>query len=94
MSYSFFRKSSVLFLLSFCFYTYSFAQIENVPSRHPIYPFLKKMQVQGVLENYDDMIIPLSRIEVNSFLLQIDSSRNSLSPSDRKFLDRMKFNGY
>ena len=90
MSYSFFRKSLVLFLLSFCFYTYSFAQIENVPSRHPIYPFLKKMQVQGVLENYDDMIIPLSRIEVNSFLLQIDSSRNSLSPSDRKFLDRMK----
>lgn len=90
MSKSFFQKSLTLFFLSFYLYPNSFAQIENVTVRHPIYPFLKKMQVQGVLKNYDDMIIPFSRQEVSSFLLQIDSSKNELSTSDREFLDRMK----
>src|SRR3990170_7720376 len=90
MSKSFFQKSLLLFFISFCFYSNSSAQIENVTERHPVYPFLKKMQVQSVLKNYDDFIIPFSREEVNSFLLQIDSSRNELSTSDREFLDRMK----
>ncbi len=90
MSKSFFQKSLLLFFIPFCFYSNSSAQIENVTERHPVYPFLKKMQVQGVLKNYDDFIIPFSREEVNSFLSQIDSRRNELSTSDREFLDRMK----
>lgn len=90
MCKSFIQKSLLLFFLSFHFYNNSFAQIENITVRHPVYPFLKKMQVQGVLKNYDDVIVPFSREEVKSFLLHIDSSRNELSSSDREFLDRMK----
>ena len=84
------NKSILLLIISFIVRLELIAQIENIKATHHIYPFLKKMQVKGILQNYDDMIIPFSREEINSFLLQIDSSRNLLSSSDREFLDRMK----
>jgi hypothetical protein len=70
------------------------AQIENIKADHQVYPFLKKMQVQGILENYDDMILPYSRSDVNKFLSSIDKKRNELSNPDREFLDRMKIKFY
>ena len=84
------NKSILLLIISFIIRLELIAQIENIKATHHIYPFLKKMQVKGILQNYDDMIIPFSREEINSFLIQIDSSRNLLSSSDREFLDRMK----
>jgi len=90
MNESFLQRYFIVFFLSICFYLNLFAQVENVPVHHPVYPFLKKMQVKGILKNYDDIIIPFSRQEINSFLIQIDSSRNKLSIADGDFLDRMK----
>ena len=84
------KKSILLIIISIFVCLELIAQIENIKATHHIYPFLKKMQVKGILQNYDDMIIPFSREEINSFLLQIDSSRTLLSSSDREFLDRMK----
>lgn len=67
-----------------------FAQVENVPSGHPVYSFFKQMQVEGILKNYDDVILPLSRQQVVNDLLVIDSLKNNLSATDKDFLKRME----
>lgn len=67
-----------------------FAQIDNIPAENAVYQFLKKMQVQGVLQNYDDIIIPLSRKDIQRFLLEIDSKKDDLSSADNDFLNRYK----
>ena len=87
-----FPLKKLLLLLSISLHSLSvlFGQTDNVKASHPIYSFLKKMQVQGALKNYDDMIIPFSRNEISSYLSQIDDGRNNLSSSDSEFLDRMK----
>ncbi len=65
-------------------------QVETVPAEHPVYSFLKQMQVQGILKNYDDVILPLSKQHVMNDLLQIDSSKARLSKTQLEFLHRMK----
>jgi Capsule assembly protein Wzi len=65
------------------------AQIETIPTDHPVYPFLKKLQVEGILKNYNDVVLPKSKKEIQNYILQIDSSRSLLSETDREFLDRM-----
>ena len=80
--------------LLFAYSSTIIAQIENIKADNQVYPFLKKMQVQGILDNYDDMILPYSRADVNKFLSDIDKKRNQLSNSDREFLDRMKSKFY
>ena len=66
----------------------TFAQVDNIPAGHPVYQFLKRMSVSGILKNYDDTIIPLSRGKIEGFLAQLDSSEN-LSNVDKEFLRRM-----
>lgn len=65
------------------------SQVETVPANHPVYAFLKKMQVQGILKNYNDVVLPKSKKEIQEYLRQIDRSKNLLSPTDQEFLDRM-----
>lgn len=77
-------------VISFCISIAVIPQIENIKASDPVYPFLKKMQVQGVLDNYDDIIIPLSREEINMYLIQIDKKKDLLSYSDLEFLNRLK----
>ena len=76
------------FVALFCAPLYP--QIENIPADHIVYPFLKKMQVQGILPKYDDIIIPISRKEIQQYLLEIDSKRNKLSAADQQFFERIK----
>ena len=65
-------------------------QVDTVPVGHPVYAFLKELQVEGIIKNYDDVVLPLSRKKVIYFLAQADSSRNNLSKTDRDFLIRME----
>jgi len=67
-----------------------FPQVENVPAGHQVYPFLKRMQVKGVLSDFDDMIVPLSKKEIISALNKIEENTNILSEADKEFLFRMK----
>ena len=78
----------VIFIIGFSVAV--FAQVENVPADHPVYSFLKQMQVEGILKNYDDVILPLSRRQVIDDLLSIDSLEKNLSSIDRDFLMRME----
>ncbi len=89
----FFIPVKIFFIEAFLFISFSvlvFAQVENVPVGHPVYPFLKEMQVEGILKNYNDVILPVSRQKVINYLLQIDSSKAKLTNTDLDFLKRME----
>ncbi len=66
------------------------AQVDNVPANNPVYAFLKQMQVQGILHNYSDIILPLSRKKVLEALEQIDAKKVLISETDREYLERLK----
>jgi hypothetical protein len=63
-------------------------QAENVPATDPVYTFLQRMEVRGILERYSDAILPLSRKEVGEFLLTIDRNREKLTASEKEWVDR------
>ena len=63
------------------------AQVENVPVYHPMYAFLKRMELEGVIEKYHDAILPLSRREIAEFLEIIDRRRSELTPVEQSTLD-------
>ncbi len=67
-----------------------FSQVETIPADHPVYPFLKNMFVKGVLENYDDVILPLSKQEVVKLLKRIESNSEMLTSSEREYLCKME----
>jgi len=50
-------------------------QMELVPVEHPVYEFLKKMQVEGVIPEYSSANLPLSRKAVGNYIDKILSSR-------------------
>lgn len=66
------------------------AQIELVPANHPVYHFLKRMQLERVIENYNSAILPISREEVADLIKEISSKAEQLSPLDRKILNDFK----
>ncbi len=66
-----------------------FSQIELVPISHPAYQFLKRMQLSGILKDYNSSIIPISRSEVASYIKRIDNS-DILSNTDKKILEDLK----
>jgi hypothetical protein len=78
----------VLFL--FLFSSPILPQAETVPANHPVYAFLKEMNLKGALPEYNDVILPLSKKAVISYLEKTDSSRGKLSLTEQEFLDRMK----
>ncbi len=63
------------------------AQAEDVPADHPVYAFLKKMSVEGLIDGYDGTIIPISRREVAGYLKTLDGGRSRLSVSEQGWLD-------
>jgi hypothetical protein len=81
------RRRSVALLAAMLFSQLLFAQAENVPSRHPVYIFLKRMEVKRVIERYHDAVLPLSRREVASFLDSADRKRAELSTAEQEWLD-------
>lgn len=82
-------KIKNLVLLILFYSTFIFPQVETVPADHPVYPFLKRLQVEGILKSYNDIVLPKSKEEVQNYLLQIDSCKNLLSESDREYLATM-----
>ena len=64
------------------------AQAENVPVTDPVYTFLKRMEVRGLIERYNDAVLPLSRREVAEFLSAVGARRGDLSGAERELLAR------
>jgi hypothetical protein len=67
-----------------------FAQLESVPVANPVYDFLKRMEVKGVITQYPDAVLPLSRRDVAEFLETIDRHRSELTATERDVLDDFK----
>ncbi len=67
-----------------------FPQVETVPVDHPVYQFLKEMQVKGILKNYNDVVLPLSKQQVINDLKQIESNVGKLDETEKQFLIRME----
>jgi len=61
----------------------SVSQMENVPVANPVYDFLKRMEVKGVIQQYNDAVLPIGRKEVADLLVQIDRKKDGLSGVDR-----------
>ncbi len=59
------------------------AQAETVPATHPVYVFLKRMDVKGLLERYRDAVLPLARREVGTHLFAIQKS-DRLTDAERE----------
>ena len=78
------RKNSFLkiflftLFLSCSYQVLLYSQIENIPAGHPVYLFLKKMQVQGVINDYNDVIIPLSRKKIIELLSEVEIYQKSI----------------
>jgi len=66
------------------------AQVENVRLSHPIYDFIKEMKVKGVIDNIHDDNPGLSRYEVKRYLNEIEKSKNALSSTETKLLQKYK----
>ena len=69
------------------FCTSAYGQAENVPVGHPVYVFLKRLEVKGLIERYHDAVLPLSRRDVATFLDRIKEKRNELTSAERTYLE-------
>lgn len=77
----------LIFGISVC----AFGQAEEVPVYHPVYTFLKRMEVQGKIERFHDAILPLSRKDVGRFLLALKELEATLTDAERGFLEDYLF---
>jgi len=69
-------KTILLFLLcSFLMYS----QNLSVRAGHPVYDFLNKLRVKGVLPYYDDVVLPLTRSDILSELKVVQKKKINLS---------------
>ncbi len=64
-----------------------FSQVENIPASHNIYSFLKRMELKGIINDYYDAILPLSRKQIANFINVISDNRNKLTNVENLILD-------
>lgn len=68
----------------------AFGQVENVPVSNPVYDFLKRMEIRGVLERYHDNILPLSRSDVAEHLKSVRKQSSRLSGVETSILEDLE----
>lgn len=78
----------LLFLLILQFPVYS--QIETIPADNYIYDFLKNLSVKGIITNYDDMILPLSKKYIATLLNEAENKQQLLSENERSLLSKFR----
>lgn len=67
-----------------------YSQSDNIPVKDQVYGFLKRMQVQGIIKDYDDSILPLTRKQINHFLQSIELNSKLLDRTDIDYLRLLK----
>lgn len=66
----------------------SFAQVEHVPAAHPVYEFLDRLGIKGILTAQSASMVPLERGEVMSLLHAAAAERATLGDVDGRTLDK------
>ena len=79
-------RLSILVVVAFLLCSISSAQEETVPVGHPVYTFLKRMDVKGYLARYRDAVLPLARGQVARLLAEVSGADTSLSHAERGWL--------
>ncbi|MFC2093836.1 capsule assembly Wzi family protein [Bacteroidota bacterium] len=77
--------SVVLFL--FIMVSSIYSQVELVPPSHPVYDYIKRMQLLEVIEDYNSSAIPLSREQIAGYIKIINDNSNKISRTDKKILN-------
>lgn len=81
------KKFYILFFILFIFIGSLFSQVEYVPVSNPVYDFLKRMQLEEVIPDYNSSNIPISRAEVADYLKIIKAHSENLAPIEKNLLD-------
>ena len=85
------RIPAILFLLTaLCvsFPSTLLAQAEHVEVEHPVYPFLNRMQLRGLLPGYSRAMLPLERKQVTAMLRGLEEKTAELSGAERSLAAR------
>src|ERR1035437_8622265 len=78
-------------LLFFIFLQFQvFPQVETISADNYIYDFLKNLSVKGIITNYDDMVLPLSKKSVVNFLNEAESKLQFLSDNEKSLLSKFR----
>lgn len=64
-----------------------YSQVELVPPSHQVYDYIKRMQLLGVIEDYNSSSIPLSREQIASYIKIVNENPKKISGTDRKILN-------
>ncbi len=65
----------------------SYSQVENVPLTHPIYPFLKHLQVKGLIPRKSFFRLPFTKKEIQEILLSVSKARSLLNDTETELLE-------
>ena len=65
----------------------AYAQVELVPVGNSVYDFLKRMQVKGIVTEFNSANLPISREEVGAMLLKVDLVKQKISNVDKNMLE-------
>lgn len=80
---TFFRTLCVILLTLLLATSAAFSQAETVPVGHPVYGFLKRMEVKRVIARYHDAVLPLGRREVAGLLNEALQQASHLPSAER-----------
>ena len=64
-----------------------FAQNENINAEHPIYDFLQKMKIRGIISDYDNTVIPLSKSRLKEYIKTIETRKELLCEKENEELE-------
>lgn len=82
-------KKFTFLLIFFSSISIIYSQTELVPVRHQVYDFLKRMQLKGIISDYNSSNIPIDRNKVTGYLKRIDALKTDLTSVDRNILGEM-----
>jgi len=75
-----------ILVLPLLFVSTAQAQSELLPVNHPIYKFLLRQQLRGIIDGFRWGILPLTRSDVARFLRSVENHSSDLTPVDKKKL--------
>ncbi|MBR9974459.1 MAG: hypothetical protein KFF77_02670 [Bacteroidetes bacterium] len=79
----------VTFILALMFASpKAMSQAEHVEVGHPVYPFLNRLQLRGVLPDYSRAMLPLERKQVTDFVRRLAERGTELSAAERELAAR------
>ncbi len=64
-----------------------FAQNENINAEHPIYDFLQKMKIRGIISDYDNSVIPLAKSRLKEYIETIETRKELLCEKENEELE-------